>query len=76
MTLKELLVRLAWSRMDLVKRADVSITAVRNMEGGKPVRLLTAAKVLSAINAELRARGESPVSLEDLEGVVISDMDR
>jgi hypothetical protein len=55
------------SREDVVRRTkSVSLSTIRNVELGKPIRRDTARQLLGAINALLTEAGKPTMTLDDL----------
>ena len=55
------------SREDVVRRTkSISLSTIRNVELGKPIRRDTARQLLGAINALLTEAGKPTMTLDDL----------
>lgn len=60
------------SREDVVRRTkSVSLSTIRNVELGKPVRRDTARQLLEAVNVLLMEAGKPTIDLDDL-GLILN----
>jgi DNA-binding XRE family transcriptional regulator len=55
------------SQQTLADRSGLSKTTIVDAEKGRPIRLLTAYAILDVLNEELRQRGQSEVTVDNLD---------
>ncbi|GCE49869.1 hypothetical protein EI42_05888 [Thermosporothrix hazakensis] len=61
------------TREDIVRRARISASTIRNAELGRTVRQRSAVQILTAINEVLRMRQQPPLTLEALHLVLLEE---